>query len=128
MVEVTFYVVLKTELLPVTISDDARIFKTFQYLKSESRVARRILGRTLFDQYEYYKLKNPVALPCGVYNCDEIVKTCLCRDNWEQVSPNYTLDVLAPTLSGNHVHMAIRPKGELPAYLPITDQPIHSLR
>jgi hypothetical protein len=63
MVQVTFCVVLKTELLPVTISNDARIHQTFQCLKSESHVARRILGRTLFDQYDYYKLKNPVPLP-----------------------------------------------------------------
>jgi len=117
MVQVTFFVVLKTELLPVTISGDGRIYLTFQYLKSEFFAARNIIGRSSLDQYEYYKLKDPVALPRGVYNCDEIVKTCLRRDNWERVSPTYTLDVLAPTLSDNHVHMVIQPKGEMPAYL-----------
>jgi len=117
MVQLTFWVVLKTELLPVTMSDDARIYQTLQCLKSQINAVRRILGRSSFEQYEYYKLNNPVALPRGVYNCDEIVKTCLRRDNWERVSPSYTLDVLAPTLSNNHVHMVIQPKGEMPAYL-----------
>jgi hypothetical protein len=116
MVQVIFCVVLKTELLPVTISDDAWIYQTFQYLNSEFFATRNIIGRSPLDQYEYYK--NPVMVhPHGVYNCDEIVKTCLCWDNWEQVSHNYTLDVLRPTLSGNHVHMVIQPKGEMPAYL-----------
>ena len=46
---VKFYVVFKTDLLPVRIFDNGRIFVVFEDLESESHTVRRILGRTLFD-------------------------------------------------------------------------------
>jgi len=52
MVQVTLCVVLKAELFPVTISDDAWIYQTFQYLTSEFFATRNIIGRSSLDQYE----------------------------------------------------------------------------
>jgi len=114
MVQVVFHVVLKTDLLPVTISDDAQIFQTFQCLKSQSHVARRILGRTLFDQYDYYKLKTPVSLPDDDRPNADIVQDCLDKSNWQVVSPQRPVKALAPTLWGYYVYMIIQPKRELP--------------
>ncbi|OJA18309.1 hypothetical protein AZE42_13587, partial [Rhizopogon vesiculosus] len=107
---VKFYVVLKTDLCQVniTVSDDTTISDIFDSLKSGSAIARRALGRTLYDQYQYYKLKNSVALPRSRYDHDEIVQTCLHRSNWEEVYPDYSLDVLAPT-SARTVYMVIQP-------------------
>jgi hypothetical protein len=114
---VEFYVVLKADLLPVTTSDNARMGDIFLYLKSESHAARLILGRTLFHQYHYFKLKNPVPIPRRDINTTTIVQTSLDRNNWEQVSPHSTLDVLGPMLSNNYVYMVIQPReGELSAY------------
>jgi len=90
---VQFFVVLKTELFRVTTSDNAMIQDTFEYLKSKSAVARRILGRIPFDQCDYYKLKNPMPLPRGAFDRDQIVQTCLDQSKLEQVLPEYTLDV-----------------------------------
>ena len=70
---VQFFVILKTELSPVTTSDNAGIHETFQYLKSQSHAARRIFGRLSYDQCDYYKLKNPVPLPRGAFDRDQIV-------------------------------------------------------
>jgi hypothetical protein len=117
MVRVTFCVVLKTELLPVTISDDARIHQIFQCLKSQINTARRILGRSSFEQYDYYKLKSPVPIPRRNSNAATIIQTCMNRDNWETVPAQDCVDALAPTLTSNYVYMVIQPKGEMPAYL-----------
>ncbi|OJA15923.1 hypothetical protein AZE42_02653 [Rhizopogon vesiculosus] len=106
-----FFVVLKTDLLPVEVPNDASIFQIFQYLKSESDTGHRILGRTLCDQYKYYKLNNPVALPRSSYNRDEIVQTCMHRSNWEEVYLDYSLDVLAP-ISARNVYIVIQPRAD----------------
>jgi len=46
---VKFCVVLKTDFLPVRISDNGRIFVVFEDRKFESHIARRILRRTSFN-------------------------------------------------------------------------------
>ncbi|OJA15924.1 hypothetical protein AZE42_02654 [Rhizopogon vesiculosus] len=111
-----FFVVLKTELLPVQVSDDASIFQIFQYLKSTSEVARRIFGRTLHDQYEYYLLKDPVPLPRRITNSNSTatVQTCLDKSRWEAVSALDTLDVIVPTLVARHVYVVIQPRSGEP--------------
>jgi len=99
---VEFYVVLQTDLLPVTTSDNARMDDIFLYLKSESHAARLILGRTLFHQYHYFKLKNPVPIPRRNVNTTTIVETSLDRNHWEQVSPHSTSNVIGQLcLHGN---------------------------
>jgi hypothetical protein len=107
---VQFFVVLKTELFPVTTSDNARIHEIYEYLKSKSAVARRILGRILYDQCDYYRLENPVPLPRGAFDLDQIVQTCLDQSKLEQVLPEYSLDVLSTTLLDSHIYMVIRPQ------------------
>jgi len=114
---VKFSVVLKTDLFPVTTSDDAQINDIVQCLKSQINTARRILGRSSFEQYDYYKLKNPVLIPRRNSNTATIIQTCMNRNNWEKVSVHDGVDALAQTLSNTHVYLVIQPKGELPAYL-----------
>jgi len=114
---VKFNVVLKTDFFPVTTSNDAQINDIVQCLKSQSHVARRILGRTLFDQYDYYKLKNPVSILDDDRPTADIVRDCLDKSNWQVVSVYDGVDQLAQTLSGYYVYLVIQPKGELPAYL-----------
>ncbi|OAX37049.1 hypothetical protein K503DRAFT_258026 [Rhizopogon vinicolor AM-OR11-026] len=111
-----FFVVLKTDLLPVEVSNDARIFQIFQYLKSESDVGHRILGRTLYDQYKYYKLKNPVPVPGRITdsNSAATVQACLDKSNWEEVSARDTLDVPGQTLAASNVYIVIQPCGGEP--------------
>jgi hypothetical protein len=115
---VKFYVVLKTDLLQVniTVSDDTTISDIFDSLKSTSEVARRIFGRTLHDQYEYYLLKNPVPLPRRITNSNSAatVQTCLDKRRWEAVSALDTLDVLVPTLAARHVYVVIQPRSGEP--------------
>jgi len=114
---VKFSVVLKTELFPVTTSDDSQINDIVQCLKSQINTARRILGRSSFEQYDYYKLKNPVSIPRRNSNTATIIQTCMDKSNWQVVSPHRPVKELAPTLSGYYVYLVIQPKGELPAYL-----------
>jgi hypothetical protein len=117
---VRFFIVLNAELFYVTTSDNARIVDVFEDLKSD--VARHILGRTSFNQYVYYKLKNPVPLPHAALNNDEIVRTCLRRSNWEELNKYDSLNVLSPALASSHVYMVIQPRGGEPSpYLSITD-------
>ena len=106
---IQFYVVLKTELLPVTTSDNARIHEIFKYLKSESAAARRILGRVSFDQCDYYKLKNPVLFPDDRDPAD-IIPECLDEINWQKVSPLQSLRTLAQSLLDSHIYMVIQPQ------------------
>ncbi|OJA12570.1 hypothetical protein AZE42_13024 [Rhizopogon vesiculosus] len=115
-VMVEFYVVLKTDLLPVQVSADASIHHIFDSLKSRSEVARRIFGGTLYDQYEYYILKNPVPLPRRITNSNSAatVQTCLDKTRWEAVSTLDTLDVLVPTLAARHVYVVIQPRSGEP--------------
>ncbi|OJA19943.1 hypothetical protein AZE42_11602, partial [Rhizopogon vesiculosus] len=80
---IEFFAVLKTDLLPVEVSDNAKIFQIFHYLKSKSDVGDRILGSTKYDQYEYYKLKNPVLFSDDRAIAD-IVKDCLDKNNWQE--------------------------------------------
>ncbi|KAG1734454.1 uncharacterized protein EDB91DRAFT_1250976 [Suillus paluster] len=117
---VIFYVMLKTTLLHVTTSDDAEICTIFQDLKSRSEIARQMLGRTMFDQYEYYKLKDPMPLPLRFSNCAAIVQTCLDRREWEELSPYDVLDVRASNLAIRHVYMVIQPRAD-PAETVIRD-------
>ncbi|KAG1728288.1 uncharacterized protein EDB91DRAFT_1228495 [Suillus paluster] len=117
---VIFYVVLKTTLLHVTTSDDAEICTVFQDLKSGSEIARQMLGRTTFDQYEYYKLKDSVPLPLCFSNRAAIVQTCLDRREWEELSPYDVLDVRASNLAIRHVYMVIQPRAD-PAETVIRD-------
>jgi len=107
---VEFFVILKTELFRITISDNARIQDTFKYLKSESAAARRMLGRLSYDQCDYYKLKNPMPLPRGAFDRDQIVQTCLDQSKLEPVLPEYTLDVLSTMLLDSHIYMVIQPQ------------------
>jgi len=118
---VQFFVVLRTELFPVTASNNAGIHETFQYLKSQSHAARRILGRLSYDQCDYYKLKNPVPLPDDRDPAD-IIPECLDENNWQKVSPVHSLRTLAQSLLHRHVYMVIQPQeGELPLYPLIVD-------
>ncbi|OJA12194.1 hypothetical protein AZE42_03936 [Rhizopogon vesiculosus] len=107
-----FFVVLKTDLLPVEVSNDASIFQIFRYLKSESDVGHRILGRTLYDQYKYYKLKNPVPVPRRITNSTSAatIQACLHQSNWEEVSAHDILDVQTP-ISARNVYIVIQPGG-----------------
>jgi len=106
---VQFYVVLKTELFRITTSDNARVQDTFEYLKSKSAAARRILGRLLFDQCDYYKLKNPVPLPDD-HDPTDIIPECLDENNWQKVTPAHSLRTLAQSLLDSHVYMVIQPQ------------------
>ena len=118
---VKFNVVLKSDLFPVIISDDARNNDVIQCLKSQINTARRILGRSSFEQYDYYKLKNPVPTPHRNSNAVTIIQTCLDRNSWETVSAHDGVDALAQTLSNTHIYLMIQPKGELLAYILIVD-------
>jgi hypothetical protein len=109
--------VLKNDLFPVTTSNDAQINDIVQCLKSQINTAHRILGRSSFEQYDYYKLKNPVPILDDDRPTADIVRDCLDKSNWQAVSPHRPVKELAPTLSGYYVYMVIQPKGELPAYL-----------
>ena len=113
-----FFVVLKDELLPVNVPDNTIITAIFRNLKSSSATARRIFGHlTSFDQYQYFKLKNPVPVPQGVFDIGEITRTCLNPSNWEQVHPYFSLAVLSTTLAISHVYMVIQPKQGKPPQL-----------
>ena len=110
---VEFFVVLKDDLFCVTTPDDARIHHVFRELKSD--VARHILDGTSVNQYQYYKLKNPVPLPRTALNVGEIVRTCLRQSNWEELHQYDALDVLSTTLGTSHVYLVILPKGGEPS-------------
>ena len=82
----------------------------FQHLKSDLTTARRITGKSSFEEYEYYKLRDPVPLPAGD-NPDfaPIVQSCLDRNKWANVLPNGDLHALSPSLFKN-VYMVIQPR------------------
>jgi hypothetical protein len=113
--------VLKTDLFPVIISDDAQIDDIIRCLKSQINTARRILGRSSFEQYDYYKVKNPVPIPHRNSKAVTIIQTCLDRNHWETVPAHGGVDARAQTLSTTHVYLMVQPKGELLAYLVIID-------
>jgi len=118
---VKFTVVLKTDLFPVIISDDAQINDIIRCLKSQINTARRILGRSSFEQYDYNKVKNPGPLLHRDSNAITIIQTCLDRNNWKTVPAHDGVDALAQALSNDHVYLMIQPKGESLAYLLVID-------
>jgi len=119
---VKFNVVLKPDLFPVMISDDAQINDVIQCLKSQIHTARRIFGRSSFEQYNHCKLIKSVPIPRRSSKAATIIQTCLDRDNLNTVSAHDGVDALAQTLSNTHVYLMIPPpKGELLAYLLIID-------
>src|SRR5882757_2592698 len=83
---IEFFAVLKTDLLPVEVSNNAKIFQIFDSLESKWEIVRHILNGTSRDQYEYYKLKNPVLFSDSRTIAD-IVKDCLDKNNWQEVPP-----------------------------------------
>jgi hypothetical protein len=107
---VELLVVPKGDLFHVKTSDDPQIVDFFEEFKLEA--ARRILYRTSFNQYQYYKLKNPVPLPRTAFIRGEIVRTCLCQSNWEELNDYDSLDVLSTTLGASHVYLVIQPMGD----------------
>jgi hypothetical protein len=54
--------------------------------------------------------KTPLPLPCGAFDRDQIVQTCLDQSKLERVLPEYTLDVLSTTLLNSHIYMVIQPQ------------------
>jgi hypothetical protein len=124
---IELFVVLRDDLFCVTIRDDARIHHVFQELKSNA--GRRILGRTIPDDYVYYKLKSPVPLLHTAFDRREIVRTCLHQSNWEELDQYHPWRVLSATLEDSYVYMVIQPRGGEPsAYLPIIDWLIYRFR
>jgi len=71
-----------------------------------------MLRRSSFEQYDYYKLKNPAPIPHHNSNAVTIIQTCLDRNQWETVPAHDGVDALAQTLSNSHVYLMIQPKGE----------------
>ncbi|OAX31471.1 hypothetical protein K503DRAFT_81999 [Rhizopogon vinicolor AM-OR11-026] len=119
---IRFYVVLKTDLFFVRVSGNAKIREIIDFLQSKSAVAHRILGGISDDQYEYYKLKNPVSFSDDDRAIADVVKDCLDQNNWQEVSPLHFVKGLAPMLSDSHVHLVIQPRaGKLPIYPLILD-------
>jgi hypothetical protein len=110
--------VLKTDLFPVIISDDAQIDDIIRCLKSQINTARRILRRSSFEQYEsLLPGQEPRTNFLRNSNAVTIIQTCLDRNQWETVPAHDGVDALAQTLSNSHVYLMIQPKGELLAYL-----------
>jgi hypothetical protein len=105
-----FYVVLKTELLFVSVVSPARVLKVFLELRSGDTVARDILRGLSYKECKYYKLKIPVLLPARVDHA-EVLQKCLDESNWKEVSPHSSLSILASTLTDDRVYMVIKPPG-----------------
>ena len=121
---VYFFVVLKTELLALSLSPSARILQVFTELKSGDSVAHTILRDLSYRDCEYYKLKVPVPVPDDASDdAAEVLQKCLDESNWKKVSYNASLSLLSSTLGSDHVYMVIKPPGgELPLYLLMVDE------
>jgi len=121
---VDFYVVLKTELLALSLSPSARIWKVFTELRSEYVSARTIFHGLSYHDCKYYKLKVPVPVPDDASDdAAEVLQKCLDESNWKEVSYNTSLSLLSSTLRSDHVYMVIKPPGgELPLYLLMIDE------
>ncbi|OJA09671.1 hypothetical protein AZE42_11847 [Rhizopogon vesiculosus] len=116
---IRFYIVLKTDLFFLRAPNNAKVCETFDYVQSDLGSVHRILGKTSDDQYEYYKLKDPVLFTKDHAKSD-IVKDCLDKNNWEEVSSLNSLKSLGPALSNIHVHLVIQPWAD-PAQAAIED-------
>jgi len=120
---VYFFVVLKTELLALSLSPSARILQVFTELKSGDSVAHTILRDLSYRDCKYYKLKVPVLVPDDPSDDAEVLQKCLDESNWKEISHHASLSVLASTLRNDHVYMVIKPPGgELPLYLLMVDE------